>query len=108
MAGHLMVYPYHISETGAVTYLGSEVLPDTKTAKVIAHKVLQGTGGSASAMLNVYMLTHPLCGAAWGPDACAHTSAGAWAKVCDTALSADHMSQKSLPIKGRVVLIRCC
>ena len=35
MAGHLMVYPYHVSETGAVTYLGSEFLPDTKTAKVI-------------------------------------------------------------------------
>ena len=35
MAGHLMVYPYHVSETGAITYLGSEFLPDTKTAKVI-------------------------------------------------------------------------
>jgi Phospholipase D C terminal len=34
MAGHLMVYPYHVSETGAITYLGSEFLPDTKTAKV--------------------------------------------------------------------------
>lgn len=34
LAGHLMVYPYHVSENGSVSYLGSEMLPDTKTAKV--------------------------------------------------------------------------
>jgi len=34
MAGHLMIYPYQIDENGAVTYLGSEMIPDTKTARV--------------------------------------------------------------------------
>lgn len=34
MAGHLMIYPYQIDEDGAVTYLGGEMIPDTKTAKV--------------------------------------------------------------------------
>lgn len=34
MQGHLMVYPYLVSEDGVVSHLGSEMIPDTKTAKV--------------------------------------------------------------------------
>ncbi len=34
MTGHLMLYPYSIAEDGAVTALGAEMIPDTKTAKV--------------------------------------------------------------------------
>lgn len=47
MAGHLMVYPYSVSENGTVSYLGSEMLPDTKTAKVRTFCMRAGSWVSA-------------------------------------------------------------
>jgi Phospholipase D C terminal len=91
MAGHLMVYPYHISETGAVTYLGSEFLPDTKTAKVTGQQGSAGYRPELVCSLKAWC-QHTQAAAQRGPLTSVCTSAGARAKVCSTAMPADHMS----------------
>lgn len=108
MAGHLMVYPYHVSETGAITYLGSEFLPDTKTAKVTRLQTSmhqqacrRGVEQRSCSMCSGVTDLHPefdLFAGAQGLQTCVRWSAGARAEVSDSAMPTDYVGAQ---IAGR-------
>jgi Phospholipase D C terminal len=98
MAGHLMVYPYHVSETGAITYLGSEFLPDTKTAKVTRLQRSmrqQACCRGATQLFNVLrcdrLAPRVQFAGAQGLQTCVRWSAGARAEVSDSAMPTDYI-----------------